>query len=537
MVTDFNQFRQLIARECEITPSSPQEVKSLEESLRIQLPTAYSEYLLTFGSLSAGNITVLGIVATSKSAFTVISAVELLRAIDPDLPNWLIPVLFIDTNNILCLKCDPDLKDYNRGPLIMLDIDDMPMNYKSLDISGYFDEDIYNRVFEEHFRHKALNQLEKRVKEFNQKHQYDHAKGGHLPRNHEWRPYRYCIQDVLFGSVVIRHNRDGNYLQVDVFLPVAISGYEADAGAEALTVFLLSESYKCGGTMEIKFTENVEGGNVPASIKRVAERYKIKITGRDHITPLQARKLFAAMTGFSSDLRGILSSLQEAGRLSIEKACYAIHHGIWSKPEVETIILGSLYPDSVLGGDAAPERRHIYLQDLQDACGALLGGALDRGLAMRERQDTLGVTYDLEDDIRHLEINFDPDYYAKTYMSSEDLPVPWLVGSEDGSKVIAANTPIQVLIRARDAANMQIHLGADFIVARQCQLKSETDAGDCPVFILVPSDFYELGRTADEFLSIANEYQIGILVCPESMLVFIEEATRRLSSGRITRND
>jgi hypothetical protein len=537
MITDVDHFHKWLAREYEFTPSSPHEINGLEDRLGHRLPESYRKFLLTFGNLTVGNVTVLGGDSAPDSDFNVLSALSLMRAIDPEFPAWAVPVMLAGRTNFLCLNCSPDRPDFDRGPLLDLDLDLMPVDYQGLEPIGHFDEVVYGRIREEHYTRRGLRQLERRVKEFIDKHQYDHAKGGDLPRNHEWRPYRYCIQDVLFGSIVVRHDRDGNHLQVDVFLPVVIPGYEADAGAEALTAFLLSEAYKCGGTMEIRFSKHVEGGNVPAAVKRIAARHGVEISEGDHITPSQARKLYAAITGFSPELRAILSQVQEAGRISVERACYAIHHGLWSKAEVENLILGAQYPDSVLGGEAAPERRHIYWQDLQDACGALLGGALDRRLASKERQDATGSSYDLEDDLHQFEINFDDNTYAKSYLSTEDLPVPWLVSNDDVQKVIAANTTIYVLIRARDEASLQFHFASDLSVARQYRDQISTGGSQVRVFILVPSDFNEIGPIAGQFLSLAEEHQIGILVCPDSMLVLTEEAGRRLSTSRIIRND
>ena len=315
MITDVDHFHKWLAREYEFTPSSPHEIKHLEDGLGHQLPEAYREFLLTFGSLTVGNITVLGAKAAPGPDFDVQSALDLMRTIDPELPNWIVPVMLADRTNFLCLNCSPSRSDFDRGPLVELDIDLMPVDYQGLEPIGFFGEVVYGRIREEHYTKQGLRQLERRVNEFIEKHKYDHAKGGDLPCNHEWRPYRYCIQDVLFGSIVVRHNRDGNYLHVDVFLPVAIPGYETDAGAEALTVFLLSEAYKCGGTMEIRFSENVEGGNVPAVLRRIAARHGVEISERDHITPYQARKLYAGTTGFSPNLRAVLSRMQEAGRI------------------------------------------------------------------------------------------------------------------------------------------------------------------------------------------------------------------------------
>lgn len=383
----------------------------------------------------------------------------------------------------------------------------------------------------------GLNKLAWHVERSPHKLDYDHAAGGKLPRNHEWRPYRFCIQDVLFGATVIRHNRDGNHLQVDVFLPVDIPEYEPDAGAQALTVFLLSEAYKCGGTMEIEFTRNVEGGRVPASIRRIAERHGVGISRKNRLLPSESRQLYAALTDFSPEMRTALGELQETGRLSIERACYAIHHGVWSKPEAEAIILAGHYPDGVLGGDTLPEQRHLYLQDLQDACAALLGGALDRRLTVKEHQDASGVTYDLEDDVRDLSITFDPTTYAKVYVCPEDMAIPWQAGEPERSTVVPAYTSVQVLVRARDAAGLRVHVSGDLLLARRLQQEHSGRGDEASVFVLVPSDFYELGPQAEELISTARKYQIGVLVCPESILTLTEQAARRLASSRVIRDD
>ena len=366
---------------------------------------------------------------------------------------------------------------------------------------------------------------------------YDHTAGGKLPRNPEWRPYRFCIQDVLFGATVVRHNRDGNHLQVDVFLPVDIPEYEPDVGAQALTVFLLSEAYKCGGTMEIEFSQNVEVGHVPASIRRIAARHGVELSCKNRLLPSESRQFYAALTDFSPEMRAVLDELQEARRLSIERACYAIHHGVWSKPEAEAIILSSHYPDSVLGGDTLPEQRHLYRQDLQDACAAILGGDLDRRLAMKEYQDASGVTYDLEDDVRNLSITFDPKTYAKTYVCPEDMPIPWLAGKGEGARTVPAYTAMHVLVRARDAAGLKMHMPTDLHLARRVQQEGASQGDEASVFILVPSDFNELGLRREELINAARAHGIGILVCPESMLTLTEDAARRLASSRVIRDD
>jgi len=518
-------------------PAAEADIDRAEESLRVRLPEFYRRFLRKCGALDAGPVTIYGLGVPWDCSPSVVWARSLIVSICPHVPKTLVPIELLDDGQFVCLLCEEATPGATDAPVVIWNPDtymhDRSLAPTGLDFATY----LYKRLAKYYWFIGGLKTLEKHVKQIQERLGYDHAKGGKLPRNHEWRPYRFCVQDVLFGATVVRHYRDGNYLQVDVFLPVDIPEYEPDAGAKALTLFLLSEAYKCGGTMEIEFTKNVEGGHVPASIRRIAGRHGVKLSRKNRLLPSESRQLYAALTDFSPELRAVLDELQEAGRLSIERACYAIHHGVWSKPEAEAIILSSHYPDSVLGGEILPEQRHLYLQDLQDARAALLGGYLDWRLAMKEHQDASGVTYDLEDDVRDLKITFDPKTYAKTYVCPEDVPIPWLAGEPEKPTIVPAYTSIQVLVRARDATGLKVHMSRDILLAQQLWRDRRAKGDEGPVFILVPSDFYELGPQAEELISTARKHQIGILVCPEFMLTLAEEAARRLARSRVIRDD
>ena len=84
-------------------------------------------------------------------------------------------------------------------------------------------------------------------------------------------------------------------------------------------LFILSEAYKCGGSMEIRFTEHVEGGRVPEAICELAERVDSPIPDESivagRISPDEARCLYAGITGFPSELRARVDELDAQGRL------------------------------------------------------------------------------------------------------------------------------------------------------------------------------------------------------------------------------
>jgi len=387
------------------------------------------------------------------------------------------------------------------------------------------------------WREVAFRQLEQRVTDFHKRYEYDHAKGGKLPRNYDWRPYRFCVQDVMLGATVVKHARDDNCLIVDVFLTADIPEYEMGSGTRALTVFLLSEAFKCGGTMEIRFTRKVEGGRVPAALQQVALEAGMQLAHENKIMPAESRQLYLALTGFSPTLRQQIEVLDHVGMLSVERACYAVHHGVWTRPEVESIILGSRYPDSILGGKAQPEQRHLFLQDLLYARAAVLGSFLDRKLAKRDAPPEVNRVVELEDTERSIEITFEPKVYAKRYRCDQDpLPLPWL--ADDGPQLAPINPGdwLIALIRSRDVADLRRRFDRDLTMAQRVAATRSPDGAPHTVVVLVPHDFDELPfQKRQGWLSAAREAGIGILVCPETVASLDVDVAKRLARSRILR--
>ncbi len=379
----------------------------------------------------------------------------------------------------------------------------------------------------------GLKTMKAHVRQFDN----DYLKIGKLPRNHVWRPYRFCVQDVVLGLVVVRHSLENNCLEVDVCLASDVPEYEPGSGARMTSAFLLSEAYKCGGTMEIRFSQYVEGGRVATSLRRFARKLGVKFehVTEGRITPSEARQLYMALTGFSPSLRDQIVALSMQGRLSQERACYAVQHGLWTRAELENIILGSPRADSILGGDALPEQRHLYLNDLLHARAAVMGGFLDRKLAKRERGDA-NEALDLEDDVRPLEISFDATYYAKVYSCSEDVPIPWSRDQAQGLVNLPAESQLIALLRARDVEDLALRFEQDLDLAGRLTTSLNSQATHGLVCILVPRDYEELPQDFRErFTNTAQNHGVHIMICPETTVSLDADAVRRLASSRIMR--
>ncbi len=386
---------------------------------------------------------------------------------------------------------------------------------------------------EREYRETGFQRMKAHVRRFDE----EYLKVGKLPRNHVWRPYRFCVQDVVIGLVVVRHSLENNCLEVDVCLTSDVPEYEPGSGARMTSAFLLSEAYKCGGTMEIRFSEYVEGGRVPAALCRLARDLDVDLShvAEGRITPSEARQFYMVLTGFSDALHNRIVALSRQGRLSQERACYVVHHGVWTRSEVESIVFGSQHPDSIFSGDTLPEQRHLYMQDILHARAAILGGFLDRKLARRERVEG-DIAIDLEDDIRRLDITFDPAFYAKIYQCDEDLPVPWLEDQSQGQEIVPEGHHLIALVRARDAGGLNLHFQQDLNTASKLADLCKQQSVPGLVFILTPRDFEELPRDVqDRLLATARARGLGVMVCPETVASLDADASRRLTSSRILR--
>lgn len=509
-------------------------IDDVEKILNLRFPDAYRLFLNRYGSLSVGSLTVYGLCLPIEQKPSIVWALTRLRIVSMDMPKNLIPISQVEgLDPVACLQCQEAGSKTDEAPVILWR-PGRPVVEQILEpVSPSFTDFLCERLSEWRRRERGLKTMESHVTRF----EAEYLSVGKLPRNHVWRPYRFCSQDVVLGLTVVRHSIDNNCLEVDVCLTSDVPEYEPSSGAKLMASFLLSEAYKCGGSMEIKFTENVEDGHVPRALCGMAETYGValKHTTEGRITPLEARRLYVAITEFPHALQNQIESLAKLGRLSQERACYAVHHGLWTRAELETIVLGSSRADSILGGDAVPEQRHLYQNDLSHARSAVMSGFLDRKLAKRARSDG-EEALDLEDDVRPLEISFDSTYYAKVYSCNEELPVPWTFGQAPDSASLPAKVFLIAILRARDAEDLTLHFEQDLDLAGKWAALLRAQGVLAKVSVLVPREFDDLphGLRA-RFATTAQTLNVGIMICPETTISLDTDAARRLSSSRIMR--
>lgn len=513
-------------------------IQSLQSQFDVLLPSDYRQFLGNYGYLHGEAVTILGLSGDAAPLPSVADVTLFLRLNYDDMPLELIPIEPLGEAHFACQLCPAEAPRSARIVLLDLTSSQAPADWVVL-ADSFADYLAYRLIdtlpaeatpIATETLANAWANFERHVRDYQRDHAYDHAGGGKLPRNHVWRPYRYCIQDVLFGVTVVRHKRDANCLEVDVFLTADIPEYGPLAGARALTHFLLSEAYKCGGTMEIRFRGEVEGGHIPRELAELAASLGVALAERDRLAPAEAKALYAALTGFPPTLRAALEALEAAGRIKMARACYVVNHGVWTREQVELLVLGSERPDSILAGEALPQQRHLYYHDLLHARAAVMTGMLERVLLQRERATDGGVPYDMEDDTRQLSVAFDGRLYAKTYHGGEAVPIPWLLGAET-ERQVAGEMGFTVFVRPHDAADLTLHLPQDIDDARDYR-----QTVGHPVFVLVAHDFLALPEPKREPLRRrAAEAQVGLLVCPEAVATCDQDAAQRLARSRVLR--
>jgi len=507
-------------------------IEKVEVILGVKFPEEYKAFLNRYGAITLGDLHIYGISYPVDREPSIVWALQGLWKVFPEIPKNLIPIRDLsEIGAVVCIQCQSRGSNQTDAPIILWKFEPAPYEENPVVLAKDFATYISTILIEIKHRRTGLSILEEHVIKFER----DYLSVGKLPRNFVWRPYRFCSQDVVLGLTVVKHSVDNNCLDVDVCLAADVPEFEEGIGVKVTTSFLLTEAYKCGGSMEIRFTENVEGGRVPVAICDLAEKLGVSLSykAQGRIAPSESRLLYLAISDFSQPLRNVIESLYQDRKLSIERPCYAFHHGVWSRAQIEQIILGGSTPESILGGDSLSEQRHLFLRDLMYASAAVMGGVLDHKLAKRERNNGTEAL-DLEDDVIPLNINFDPNYYAKLYSSEEGIIIPW--AKDQPTRIVDPGNEIVVLIRAYHVEDMMLCLSKDIQIAKEISSNINKVNQTSYVYLLIPRDFEDLPpKTQNNLVSYANSNNVGILICPETIIGLEAEGSRKLSSSRIMR--
>jgi len=380
---------------------------------------------------------------------------------------------------------------------------------------------------------EAFDVLEKHVERYER----NFVSQGKQPRDKDWRPVRFAVRDVILAWVVARLQSKDNIIEVDVYLTYDPDAIPGRSGSKFATIYLLSQAYKSGSSMGIRFTENVEGGTVPIEIVDMASEYEVPLK-KEHIyegiiTPKEARHLYLALTEFSPEAQKRVMELSVSDKVSPERICYMVHHLTYTKEEMESLLLGSEFPENAILGKVTPEEYLLYSDVVHRIRGVILGGALDRSLKLKEVVGEDGKVLDLEESDRQISIGFDPRYFAKVYETLEETPIPW---TADRNLVVQSGERIIALIRAYDWADFEFYFQQEVETLRS--LMNEYSDQSTYFFLLVPRNVLDLEELVlEKYRSDLANIGVSLMISPESISLMDQEVVRRLRECETMRHD
>ena len=498
--------------------SQDDQVQLAEALLGAPLPASYVRFLSERGSALVNGLPILGF-PLSPDLSSVWGATELVRVARPDLPQSLIAIRLLDTR-ALCLDLYQETQD--DAPLVEVNLDKQ-------DIPPVRVHDSFEKYLKEGDRtqkriERMLQQLEKRRTESPEQAGYDHTEKGKLPRPHRWRTLRSCVHDQVVGLTAVRYKPELNGLLIDAFMATDHPNYEEGHGVRALTMLILSDAYRSGGSMRLTFTPNVNGGKVPVELMDLATQYGISLerAAQGEVSHKEATNLFAALIGLPSEVQELVRNLQEAGALTLEGLSYVIASGIWTIEEAIWILTNAPRPEGILLGADFPESRLLYLESLSYGQAALAMTRLQQRILVGLREE---VSPEQQEDIYCL---IEPKGNFFILRSNREFHLPWLI---DDSKVVVQPTQSLVVL---PRPHLPISDDKAWLEVNTKLLQEEGIGGDIEV-LLVSAELKDLDDIQKISKEVLQNRGIHLLFPSFTCSELDEEVKERMARARVVR--
>lgn len=342
---------------------------------------------------------------------------------------------------------------------------------------------------------------------------------------------------MILGIVVTRFNSRYGFTEVDFFATYDPEVFEDFSGTKIATLFTLSDAFLSGSSMEIRFTFDFgkQMFLVPEEIVRLANSVGVvlKHVCEGVISSSEAKQLYFALTNLSPAAKSKAARLHNDGLVTAERICFMVNSQTWQPEEMEAILRGAKHPEKVLLGTTDPLERQLYLQDLFQASGALLGTYLTKKLLQKETVVREGHAIDIEADEKKLVVGFDPRFYAKTYQLMEPTVMPWLSDETDEVELPAGSQMI-IMVRPRSRGYIQLFCEEDLKMATK-MAREYRDVSDW-LGIMYPEDFHFLTTKQQvEFTSVAANLGVNVIICPEILEVIDSNAIDKLNRSKLMR--
>lgn len=338
----------------------PEQVYRLLDKLPARLPEDYRTFLIE-ASAPDQQASFQPLVATQTGWETVVSG--FLREWHP-LIGHLFPVEHLGEGCFACLQLKYPGQDIpvvgwdiaaDLGEQSCLTLASSWIEYRNRRQDGHFDPLAEMRlpqrrraaVAERELR-DALDRFDRVVQSFHDRHQhrhgaaFEHHRRNALPRDRDWKPERFAVQDHLLGVMAYRFNGRDNVLEVIGFATRDHTNFARSSATVGLLLGLLCE-WAAKGAQAIRFLTDATGGN--RGVQPHPMPYEVALLGwlfgadtrpnQCEISADQARTLLQVLTPFPATVQRGLARIPELG---MERACLAVHRQIWSPLEASLLL-------------------------------------------------------------------------------------------------------------------------------------------------------------------------------------------------------
>lgn len=412
-------------------------------------------------------------------------AVRLLESAVIPAPPHLLPLMPVDERSIACAACVTheqwrDPRGSAEGPapceVVRWHLGPIPPSEQGAvldtDAAEYLES-----VAEEMANRPRMLQ---RIRQVASWYQDNYVRQERRPRGHVLRPIQVACQNVIVGLATTRQDVTFDGLRVEDYLTCEVPHLAAHEGDRALLTMLLCEAFQGGGTMEIRFGEDSRESGLPPSLRRYARSLALPVGTLDpsSIAPVEARRLFLAVTPMTGDLPARCADAIDRGMIAPERLCYTLMANLWSADELDYILATSPRAASILTGGAAVEDRAARLAEFETCRAALMVGMAIRRIESTDSAGGGSEPVRIFEDSRAPVRSHVIEGVGAVFISSLVAGVPWLRGGE------ARGDPANGLI----VVPRGLPLPAD--LDRVAELKEAHP--EITVALLVPADMADL---------------------------------------------
>ena len=496
------------------------EIADIEKHLGVTFPESYRKFLEEEGSGLIYGLPIYGLPA-SQNIDSVWGATEALRLARPNLRNYIV-IRFMDSR-ALCVDLSNNGRD--EDPLVEINLIGNEQPKKIHDSFALYLEE--GKRSEEEIN-RALRKIGNLFRYENIK-EYDHksdpeSKSKRLPfKAKDWRVMRSSVHDQIVGLTAFKHDEEFNGLEVDAFISTDHPDYEPGHGVRALMILLLSDAYKNGATMEIRFTrhdpkkgERVPG-RIPNQLNALLRENKIRLSRYEQgiITHNEAVNLYATILGITNELKERIKKYEAEGRLSLQGVCYILSSRLWTIEEASWILFNCPRPEGVLFGRDVPEDRMKYLESLSYGRAAL---------AVTKFRNKLENNISENEGDSFVEID-GPLWKIVPKQPSE---IDWSISSETiqikkGDKIIVLSRPRRFM----PSENQLITEDVNTLISNT--------KDDSRKFLLYSSDFSKVSNFKEIADRIKHKTDIEILLLPFNSKELDEKVNEKMLKARVVR--